>query len=109
MQESLEIWNSMHALSEAILRAKSSIEELQRWCRSASIGDGSFVQIRAQEAAAVPLDAESLEALYPFVPGDMTGFRRVELSTAGFAIAEAFAWCFPAHADDSICEQMTKA
>src|SRR5712691_8155605 len=94
MTDSLQSWNSMHALSERILRTNSATDELERWCRDNAIGDGQIVALCDRDARPEALDDESLEALYPYPGRDKTMFRKVRLATAGFAVVDALNWFF---------------
>ena len=99
-------WETMLALSERILRANSSSQELERWCRERNIGDGRIVALCARHAAPEALDHASLEALYPRSVRDQTRFRRVRLVTADIVAVEALNWYFPDNLTTEICETL---
>jgi len=106
MTDSLQSWNSMHALSERILRTNSATDELERWCRDNAIGDGQIVALCDRDARPEALDDESLEALYPYQCRDKTTFRKVRLATAGIAVVDALNWFFPNNLSSDIREQL---
>jgi hypothetical protein len=106
MTDSLQSWNSMHALSERILRTDSATDELERWCRDNVIGDGQIVALCDRDARPEALDDESLEALYPHPGRDKTMFRKVRLATAGIAVVDALNWFFPDNLSRDIREQL---
>jgi hypothetical protein len=99
-------WESMQALSERILRANSSSEELERWCSERNIGDGRIVALCARHTAPGALDHASLEALYPRNLRGPTRFRRVRLVTADIVAVEALNWYFPDNLTTEICETL---
>ena len=106
MPDRSQDWESMHTLSERILRADSASEELERWCGERSIGDGRIVALCARQAAPEALDHASLEALYPRNVRGQTRFRRVRLVTADIVAVEALNWYFPDNLTTEICETL---
>jgi hypothetical protein len=95
MADRSKYWESMQALSDRILRASSTSEALERWCRERGIGDGHIVALCARHAIPEALDDDNLEALYPRDVRGQTRFRRVRLVTADIAVVDALNWYFP--------------
>lgn len=94
MSDSSNSWEAMHLLSERIVRADSSTDELERWCREHAIGDGRIVALCARYAIPEALDDRDLEALYPRNARGQTTFRRVRLTSGGIVVADAVNWYF---------------
>lgn len=106
MPDILQSWNSMHSLSERILRANSATEELERWCRDNAIGDGRIVAMCDRHSRPKALDDDSIQALYRYPGHDKAAFRKVRLATAGIAVVDALNWFFPDNLSNDVREQL---
>jgi len=106
MSDPSQAWERMHKISEAILRANSATEELERWCRNSGIGDGTIVALCERGARPRRLDDESLEALYPHCVQRDIRFRKVRLATEGIVVDDAVVWYFADKLTSDICRAL---
>jgi hypothetical protein len=106
MTDRNQSWQEMCLLSERILRANSASEEIERWCRERSIGDGRIFALSARHAIPEALDYKSLQALYPHDARGKALFRRVRLATSAIVVMDAINWYFPANLTAEIREQL---